>query len=59
MGHVSIVLATYNGASFLEEQLQSIIENTYKDWTVEICDDGSTDGTLEIVASYQEKYPGK
>lgn len=59
MGHVSIVLAIYNGASFLEEQLQSIIENTYKDWTVEICDDGSTDGTLEIVASYQEKYPGK
>ncbi|MBQ1392038.1 MAG: glycosyltransferase family 2 protein [Lachnospiraceae bacterium] len=59
MGHVSIVLATYNGAAYLEEQLDSILKNTYKDWTVEICDDGSTDGTLEIVASYQKQYPGK
>lgn len=59
MATVSIVLATYNGASHLEEQLDSIFENTYTDWILEICDDGSTDRTLEIIGEYQEKYPGK
>ena len=59
MGEVSIVLATYNGASYIEEQLESIINNTYTDWTIEICDDGSTDRTMEIVSEYQERYPDK
>ena len=55
MAEVSIVLATYNGASYLEEQLDSVIANTFTDWTMEICDDGSSDRTLSIIADYQEK----
>ena len=59
MGEVSIVMATYNGAHYLEEQIESILANTYEDWTMEICDDGSTDRTLSIIERYQELYPNK
>lgn len=59
MSEVSIVLATYNGAEYLEEQLDSIIENTFTDWTLYICDDGSTDRTLDIIETYQSRYPDK
>lgn len=59
MAEVSIVLATYNGASYLEEQLDSILKNTFTDWTVEICDDGSSDRTVKIAKEYAKKYPEK
>lgn len=59
MAEVSIVLATYNGASYLEEQLDSVLANTFTDWTMEICDDGSNDRTLAIIEEYQKQYPGK
>lgn len=59
MSDVSIVLATYNGGRFLREQLESILSNTYQFWNVEICDDGSTDNTIEIAEEYVKKYPNK
>lgn len=49
---VQIVVATYNGAAFLEEQLASIQSQTYQDFRVEICDDGSTDETREIAGAF-------
>ncbi len=45
---VSIVIAAYNCAEFLPQTLQSIREQTFKDWECVIVDDGSTDKTLEI-----------
>ena len=59
MDEVSIVLATYNGAQYIKEQLDSILQNTYTHWTLEVCDDGSTDETLAIVTEYQKQYPEK
>lgn len=59
MGEVSIVLATYNGAGYFREQIDSILKNTYTDWTLEICDDGSSDRTMDIAKEYQEAYPDK
>lgn len=41
------------------EQLNSIIEQTYKSWKLFIRDDGSTDGTVEIIKRYVRQYPGK
>jgi glycosyltransferase involved in cell wall biosynthesis len=49
---VHVLLATYNGARFLDAQLQSLAEQTWKNWTLTISDDGSTDGTLEIVKKF-------
>lgn len=56
MARFHIVLATYNGAKYVREQLDSILANTEKDISIEICDDGSTDGTLAIAEEYAEKY---
>ena len=46
---VSIVMATYNGREFLKEQLQSILDQTWSNIEVIICDDASSDGTQEII----------
>lgn len=59
MAEVSIVMATYNGASYIEEQIESLFKNTYTNWILEVSDDGSTDKTLSILQKYQEKYPDK
>lgn len=59
MAEVSIVMATYNGAAYIEEQIESLFKNTYTDWILEVSDDGSTDKTLEIVEKFQERYPDK
>lgn len=45
-----VLLATYNGEKFLEEQLESILSQG--DVDVLIADDGSTDGTVELIRSY-------
>lgn len=50
---VHIVLATYNGERFLREQMDSVLAQTYENITVEVCDDGSTDGTAAIVREYE------
>jgi glycosyltransferase involved in cell wall biosynthesis len=54
---VAILLCTYNGARFLEEQLDSLESQTHQNWVVIASDDGSTDQTLEILQQYQAKWP--
>lgn len=53
---VSIALCTYNGEKYLVEQLESIINQTYNSIEIIIVDDGSSDGTLDILQSYAKKY---
>ena len=53
---VYILLCTYNGASFLAAQLESIEVQTHKNWFVVASDDGSNDKTLEILRHYQAKW---
>lgn len=54
---VSVVLCTYNGAKYIKEQLDSILNQTYPADELIIQDDGSRDATLDIVKGYQKKYP--
>jgi len=49
MNKISIALCTYNGASFLSDQLESFLEQTVLPDELVICDDGSTDETAEII----------
>lgn len=56
---VDIIMGTYNGERYIEEQIESIIKNTWNNWHIWVCDDGSTDNTEEIVKRYQEEYPDK
>ncbi|NDV81634.1 glycosyltransferase [Bacteroides sp. 51] len=53
---VSIVMCTYNGEQFLREQLDSIIGQTYPIYELIVQDDGSVDGTIEIIREYAERY---
>jgi len=59
MHQVDILLGTYNGATFLTEQIDSIVNQSFTDWKLIIRDDGSSDGTTEILLDYQSKYPHK
>lgn len=52
-------MCTYNGEAFLREQLDSIKAQDYKKWTLYVNDDGSKDGTLDILKSYQKKWGSK
>lgn len=49
---ISILLATYKGAEFIAEQLDSLLGQTYSNWELFIHDDGSTDETLTIISAY-------
>ena len=53
---VAILMCTYNGENFLEEQLDSIENQDYKNWTLYVNDDGSKDATLDILKRYQKKW---
>ncbi len=52
---VAILLCTFNGAEFLEEQLESIVKQTHPDWILYASDDGSSDRTLEILNSFRAR----
>ncbi len=52
---VSIAMTTYNGENFLKEQLESIINQTYKNLEIIICDDCSTDNTINIIKDFQKR----
>lgn len=56
---VDILLATYNSEKYLEEQINSILSQTYCDWKLIIRDDGSCDETLNIISRYVDQYPEK
>lgn len=49
---ISVALCTYNGEKFIREQIESILHQTMPVDEIVVCDDGSTDGTLDIIESY-------
>lgn len=52
---VSIITPTYNSAKHIAETIQSVQNQTYKNWEWIIVDDGSTDNTKEIILDFQAK----
>ena len=55
--HVTILMATRNGAAFLEPQLESIAAQSHANWSLRIGDDGSDDGTRKIIAAFRARHP--
>jgi glycosyltransferase involved in cell wall biosynthesis len=55
--HVTILMATRNGARHLPEQLASLVVQTHRDWSLWASDDGSTDATRAILAEFGESRP--
>jgi glycosyltransferase involved in cell wall biosynthesis len=56
---VAVLLSVYNGGSYLEEQLDSIISQTYTHWKLWVRDDGSKDNTRFLIQEYMNRFPGK
>lgn len=52
---VAFLLSVYNGAKFLEEQLNAILQQTHRNWQLYIRNDGSKDNSLEIIKEYVKK----
>ena len=59
MATVLILLATYNGEKYINEMVDSILNQDYEDWALVLSDDGSTDKTPEILDEYAAKFPNK
>ena len=52
---VSIVIGTYNQAKTLGKAIDSIINQSYRDWEIILVDDGSTDNTRQLVEAYSQQ----
>ena len=52
---VSIIMPTYNRAFLIGEAIQSIIEQSYQNWELLVCDDGSTDNTESVVNQFDDR----
>ena len=51
---VAILLSTFNGERFLPAQLESLLEQTFEEWTLYWRDDGSSDSTVEIIEEFSK-----
>jgi len=54
---VSILMPNYNYARYIPKAIQSVLEQTYSHWELIICDDGSTDNSLDVIATFLRKDP--
>jgi glycosyltransferase involved in cell wall biosynthesis len=54
---ISVVMSVYNGEKHLRESINSILNQSYKDFEFIIINDGSNDGSLEILLEYQARDP--
>ena len=52
---VSVITVVFNGEKYLEETIQSVINQTYDNFEYIIIDGGSTDGTIDIIKKYEDK----
>lgn len=52
---ISVLLSVFNGRPFLADAIESILAQTFSDFEFLILDDGSTDGSLDVLRSYEEQ----
>lgn len=56
---ITVIMSCYNCERTINKAIDSILAQTYKDWVMICCDDGSTDGTYQILKDYKSRYPEK
>ena len=56
---ISVIMAIYNCAEYLPDAIESILNQTYTDWELILCDDASIDNTYEVAKKYRDNYPDK
>ena len=52
---INVLISTYNGEQYIEEQLDSIFAQTYQNFHIYIRDDGSTDATVRVIKAYMDR----
>lgn len=52
---VAVILSTYNGEKYIKDQIDSILNQTYKNIEIYVRDDGSKDGTIKILKEYEKQ----
>ena len=52
---ISVAMTTYNGEKYICEQIESILNQSMKVDEIIVCDDGSSDSTIELLKKYQEE----
>ena len=56
---VSVIMGLYNCETTLPDAIESIINQTYDNWELIMCDDASIDNTFEVAQQYHKQYPEK
>jgi glycosyltransferase involved in cell wall biosynthesis len=56
---IDILMATYNGQNFIDDQIRSILAQSYQNFRILIRDDGSQDNTVDIIQRYLAQHPDK
>lgn len=59
MPKISVIMGIFNCENTISDAIESIINQTYHDWELIMCDDGSKDNTFDIALQYQKEYPSK
>ena len=59
MTKVSFITCAFNREATIAQTIESVLKQTYKDWEMIVCDDGSTDKTAQIVKDYEDRYPAQ
>ena len=59
MTKITVIMGIYNCAETLAESLDSLLAQTYNDWNLVMCDDGSIDETYEVAEKYRSDYPDR
>ena len=59
MPMISVVIAAYNEEEHLDKCIISVLSHTYQNFEIIIINDGSTDGSAEIINKYKEEYKEK
>lgn len=54
MPRVSVLMPVYNAAPYVEQAIQSILLQTYRDFKLIVIDDGSCDGSIEVISSFTD-----
>lgn len=55
--HITILMATFNGAQYLAAQLDSLLAQSHRNWSLVVSDDGSSDGTVDILRAFDRAHP--
>ena len=54
---ISVIISVYNAEKYIRETLNSIIDQSYKNWEIILVENGSEDKSPDIIREYEKKYP--